>query len=71
MIFEKTDTTAPSTHKVGAALAAPREALADCRTKFASLLAYYGENPAAAPRDTEFWQVREYQQSELCCFTIS
>ena len=41
--------------EVEAALAAPRLALADCRAGFASLLAYYGENPAAAPRDTEFW----------------
>lgn len=37
-------------------LAAPRLQLADCRADFAALLAWFGENPAAAPRDTEFWQ---------------
>jgi hypothetical protein len=41
---------------VEAALAAPQQQLADCRADFAALLAYFGENAAAAQRDTEFWQ---------------
>ena len=41
---------------VEAALAAPQQQLADCRADFASLLAYFGENAAAAQKDTEFWQ---------------
>jgi hypothetical protein len=41
---------------VEAALAAPQQQLADCRADFAALLAYFGENAAAAQKDTEFWQ---------------
>ena len=36
---------------------APRTQLADCKAEFQALIGFFGENPAAAPQDTEFWEV--------------
>jgi hypothetical protein len=42
--------------EIAAAMAKPQAALADVRKGYESLVAYFGENSAAAPPDTEFWE---------------